>query len=182
MNSPKSTTRWPLTVVPLIAALAAAGCETTLPDADDEAPEIRLVLSGGGIGSQTMSNPPTETWAETDGTQLFNLTSGAHYPFTLTVTDDGGVARVALRMPADISVTNLSPGVRDESGGLTRTLLIEGDRSSPRNALVISGRMTPSATSSTGFVFDVESEDFGSGGGFVNQRFMLVRAAVNPAP
>ena len=182
MNSPKRTTRWPLTAVLLIAALAAAGCETTLPDADDEAPEIRLVISGGGIGSHTMSNPPTETWAETDGTQLFNLTSGAHYPFTLTVTDEGGVARVALRMPADISVSNLSPDVRDESGGLTRTLLIEGDRSAPRTALVISGTMTPSATSTSGFAFDLEAEDFGGGGGFVNQRFMLVRAGVNPAP
>jgi|GEM_PF-2813571 len=179
MNSPQSKTRWPLTAVLLTAALAATGCETTVPDADDEAPEIQLVMNGGGIGSQTMSNPPTETWSAPTGGQLFDMTSDAEYTFTLTVTDDGGVARAALLMPANFEVRNLSPDVRIVPLGLQQSLQITGDRSSPRNALVVSGQFSPPDSDSRNVSFSVEADDFGGSGRSTNQRFMLVEASLN---
>jgi len=168
-----------LSTLVLLTVFATLACETDVPAVDSEPPEIQLVMNGGGIGSQSMSNPPTETWSSPTGGQLFDMTSGAEYTFTLTVTDDGGVARAAILMPADFEVRNLSPDVRVVPLGLQQSLEISGDRSSPRNALVVSGQFSPPDADSRNVEFSVEADDFGGADGGTNQRFMLVRAALN---
>lgn len=174
------THRLILSTLLLLTVFTTLACETDVPAVDNEPPEIQLVMNGGGIGSQSMSNPPTEIWsAPTGGGQLFDMTSGAEYTFTLTVTDDGGVARAAILMPADFEVRNLSPGVRVVPTGIRQSLTITGDRSSPRKALVVSGQFSPPDTDSRNVDFSVEADDFGGSDGRTNQRFMLVRAGLN---
>lgn len=167
----------------LAALLAVPGCATTIPETDTSSPRVELLLSGAGIGSQRMSNPPRELWRSEGGTQYLDLLPDTGYRFTLTVSDDGGVARATLVVPAQMTVTSVSPdGVRTDSGALSHRLTLPGSRDDPRTALVISGRFrTPDLDESEvlSIAFDVESTDFGGRAGTSpNQTFMSVEAAV----
>lgn len=167
----------------LLTVLTISGCETTIPEPDTQLPEIRLTITGPGIGRQEMTNPPRDEWAAPRGTQLFNLEAGRVYQFTLLVSDQGGVARANLRMPDNFSVTDLtSPDITEEIVGISRSLTIRGSRANPLTGLGIGGKFrTPSIPNNfISFTFDVEADDFGGASGRrPNQRFMKVNAAVN---
>lgn len=159
----------------LICTLAA--CATTIPDTDSEAPEVRLTVSGPGIGRQEMSNPPRDHWAGPGGIQLFDLEPGVPYNFILSVSDQGGAARAHLRMPDDVVVTGLSPAeVRETTSGVSRSLTLFGDRANPTTGLVISGTLT--APRNTSFEFQAEGDDFGGSTGRTNQTFLSVNVFV----
>lgn len=158
-------------------ALTLAACATTIPETDTEAPEVRLTVTGPGIGRQEMSNPPRDSWTGPGGIQLFDLQPGVRYNFVLSVSDQGGVARAHLRMPDNFTVSGLAPAEVDEStSGVSRSLTLFGDRSNPTTALVISG--TLQAPPNISFEFQVEGDDFGGAAGRSNQRFMSVNVFV----
>lgn len=159
----------------LVCTLAA--CATTIPDTDLEAPEVRLTISGAGIGRQEMSNPPRAEWTGPGGVQLFDLEPGVRYNFTLSVSDEGGAARAHLRMPDDVIVSGLAPAeVEETTSGVSRSLTLFGDRSSPTTGLVISGTLVPPRN--TSFEFQAEGDDFGGTAGRTNQRFLSVNVFV----
>lgn len=167
----------------VFATLLVAGCATIIPDVDTTPPRVELRISGEGVGAETMSNPPRQSWTAPDGTQLLDLKPGTEYRFTLTVSDSGGVERAMLAFISDIEVVEVEPdGVIVDEGSLTTRLTLRGDRSDPRTALVISGRLqTPrlAPSQATSFTFDVESSDFGGRSGRdPNQTFMNVNALI----
>lgn len=167
------------TLISLLALLLTlGGCATTIPDTDTVAPEISLTISGGGSGSQTMSNPPRDNWTGPGGIQYLDLSPGISYSFILSVSDQGGVARAHLRMPENAVVSDLAPGDATETvSSLTRRLELRGDRSSPTTGLVITGKVTLPADIS--FEFQTEGDDFGGRAGRVNQTFMNVNTFVD---
>lgn len=112
-----------------LAVLAVTGCETSIPATDTQPPDIRLTITGPGIGRQEMTNPPREIWTGPEGVQLFDLAPNTEYQFLLTVTDEGGVARANLRMPESFTVVSLSPGDTIQEVvalGLSRSLTLRG--------------------------------------------------------
>lgn len=173
--------------VGVVASIAIAACSTTIPETDTISPRVELVVAGVGIGSQRMSNPPREVWTGEGGAQLFDLHPDSEYRFTLTVSDDGGVARATLVLPANMSVIETAPAdVETDAGPLVRRLTVRGSRDDPRTALVISGRFrtpdlaTMSPRGSLSFTLSVESSDFGGrDGSSPNQTAMRVEATVN---
>lgn len=166
-----------VSTIPMVLLFSLGGCATTIPETDSASPEIRLTVSGGGIGSQAMSNPPRDDWTAPDGSQYLDLEPGVHYNFILSVSDQGGVARAHLRMPYNATVTDLAPeAVRETVSGITRVLELRGDRSDPKTGLVITGRM--SLPASTSFEFQTEGDDFGGRAGRTNQTFMNVNTFV----
>jgi hypothetical protein len=167
-------------VAALAAALALDGCATTIPDTDTTPPRVELMVSGPGIGSQRMSNPPRETWNRGDGAPYLDLERETEFRFTLTVSDQGGVARATLEMPAFMTVTELNPETtQTETGSTRQRLTLLGSRDDPRTGLIVSGRFrTPNLTVQY-FMFEVESSDFGgSSGTRPNQTFMAIEAVL----
>ncbi|MGK7296100.1 MAG: hypothetical protein ACNS61_09805 [Candidatus Wenzhouxiangella sp. M2_3B_020] len=167
-----------------VLAVIVAGCSTLIPEVDTTPPSIELRISGEGIGSETMTNPPRENWTAPDGTQFLNLLPGTEYRFTLTVSDSGGAARAALSFISDISVVEVEPdAVVVDEGSLVNRLILRGDRDDPKTALVISGRLATqrmAPNEATSFTFDVESSDFGGQSGRdPNQRFMSVNTLIS---
>lgn len=167
----------------LAVLLAVSGCATTIPETDTSSPSVELLLSGRAIGTQRMSNPPRERWRGEEGGQYLDLLPDTSYGFTLTVNDDGGVARATLVVPSQMTVTSLSPDeVRTETDALNHRLTLRGTRDDPRTALIISGRFrTPDLDEATvlSIAFHVESSDFGgSAGTRPNQTFMSVETVV----
>ena len=166
----------------IFLALVIVGCATTIPRTDTELPEIRLEITGPGIGRQVMTKPPRDNWTGPGGVQLFDLVPNTVYRFILTVSDQGGVARANIRMPDNFIVTNLAPSTTEEVVGISRSLTQLGSRANPRTGLIISGRFR---TPNTGigrvisFEFLTEGTDFGGASGPRNQRFMDVNASVN---
>jgi hypothetical protein len=161
----------------LALACTLAACATTIPETDTEAPEVRLTISGPGLGRQEMSNPPRAAWTGPGGVQLFDLQPNVRYNFILSVGDEGGAARAHLRMPDDVVVTDLAPtDVEETTSGVSRSLTLFGDRSSPTTGLVISGTLT--APRNTSFEFQAEGDDFGGVAGRTNQRFLSVNVFV----
>lgn len=153
------------------------GCATTIPAIDNERPRVELIISGRGIGTQNMSNPPREVWTGEGETQLFDLSPDEEYGFTLVVSDEGGVARATLQMPDEFEILELEPDdVIREPHPISHRLTVTGTRADPRRTLIISGRFR--TTGSLGFDFNVEGTDFGGSGGTPNQRFMQVQASV----
>lgn len=167
----------------LAAVFVLVGCATVIPDVDNTPPRVELRISGEGVGNETMTNPPRSSWTAPDGTQYLNLRPDTVYRFTLTVTDQGGVARATLAFFSAIEVLEVEPeSVIEDTGSLVTRLTNRGDRDDPRTALVISGRLrTPAMapTQATSFTFDVESSDFGGRSGRdPNQTFMQVEALI----
>ncbi|HKJ18224.1 MAG TPA: hypothetical protein VJ984_12795 [Xanthomonadales bacterium] len=161
----------------LVSLFTLAGCATTIPETDSVPPEIRLTISGGGIGSQAMSNPPRDNWTAPDGSQYLDLDPGVSYNFVFSVSDQGGVARAHLRMPDWGEVTDLAPDdVRETVSGVSRILELRGDRSNPTTGLVITGKV--SFPGNPSFEFQAEGDDFGGRAGRTNQTFMNVNTAV----
>lgn len=171
----------------LLCSLAAlTACATTIPEVDDTPPRVELRISGPGVGNETMSNPPRSSWTAPSGTQYLDLLPDETYRFTLTVTDQGGVARATLAFFSDLEVIELdSDAVVEDVGPVTTRLTLRGDRSDPRTGLVIGGRLRTPALGpgeGVGFSFDAESSDFGGHSGRdPNQTFMEVTAYI-PAP
>lgn len=168
-----------------LCSLAVAGCATTIPDTDTTPPEIRLEITGPGIGRQVMTNPPRDHWTAPDGTQLFNLLPEATYRVLLTVSDRGGVARVYFRMPSDFVVSNFPSGAVEEVVGLARSVTVFGSRANPRTALVLAGRFITPGTEAwnlIGFDFQAQGDDFGGASGAPNRRFMTIDAAISDLP
>lgn len=169
-----------------LAAICMSGCATTIPSTDTTPPELRLVISGPGIGRHEMTNPPRSSWTGPSGAQLFDLLPNTEYNYVLTVSDRGGAARANLRMPDNFTVVELNPS--DATQGTTTleiTLTLRGSRSDPRTALVIAGKFrTPDLPSGEVLVFDfnVEGDDFGGASGSPNQRFMSVSSSINAFP
>jgi hypothetical protein len=160
-----------------------AACATRIPPIDDSPPEIRLTITGPGVGREEMSNPPRESWAAPDGSQMFELEQNAEYGFVLLVGDQGGVQRAHLRLPAEFTLSDIEPPEVDTSTGpLEHALTVTGSRSDPRTALSIAGRFRTRSTPGTSlsFEFHVEADDFGGSRGRPNQRFMSVHASVAP--
>ncbi len=165
-----------------LLSLAIAGCATTIPRTDTVPPEIRLEITGPGIGRQVMTNPPTENWTAPDGTQLFDLKPDTIYRFLLTVSDRGGVARATIRIPSGFVASNLTGGTIERADDLLRSLTLTGSRADPRTGLILSGRFTTpdtGASNAISFEFLTEGDDFGGASGATNQRFMNVSATVN---
>jgi len=167
----------------IFSTLLAAGCATVIPDVDTTPPRVELRITGEGVGAETMSNPPRQSWTAPDGTQLLDLEPGTQYRFTLTVSDSGGVERATLAFISDIEVEEVEPdAVIVDEGSLTTRLTLRGDRNDPRTALVISGRLkTPrlAPSQATSFNFEVESSDFGGRSGRdPNQTFMNVNTLI----
>lgn len=130
-----------------------------------------------------MTNPPNSNWTGPSGSQLFDLLPATNYSFTLSVSDQGGVAHASLNLPRELSVLEVSPAeVSTSSDALTTTLTLSGDRDDPRTGLVMSGRLrTPDLGSGNGlsFEFKTEGRDFGGrSGASPNDRFMRVNASV----
>lgn len=168
----------------IFATLLVTGCATIIPEVDTTPPRVELRISGEGVGSETMTNPPRETWAAPDGSQYLDLLPGTEYRFTLTVSDSGGVERATLAFISDIEVVEAEPDrVSIDEGSLVTRLTLRGDRDDPRTGLVISGRLrTPrlAPSQATSFTFDVESSDFGGQSGRdPNQTFMTVNTSVS---
>lgn len=154
------------------------GCATTIPATDNEKPRVELIISGPGIGTESMSNPPREVWLGEGGTQLFDLSPDEEYGFTLIVSDEGGVARATLQMPDEFEILELEPDdVIREAHPISHRLTVTGTREDPRTTLVISGRFR--TTGALGFDFNVEGTDFGGSAGTPNQRFLQVQASVD---
>lgn len=168
-----------LIVAAAAAPLVLTACRTTIPETDSEPPEVRLTITGPGIGRQEMSNPPRESWTGPGGVQLFNLLENAEYNFTLSVSDEGGVQRAHLRMSENVVVSDVAPAeVSEGTSGVTRSLTLLGDRGDPRTGLVISGTLEPTWLNES-FEFHVEGDDFGGRTGPPNQRFMSVSVFVD---
>jgi hypothetical protein len=166
-----------------LSALAmAAGCTTTIPETDTTPPRVELQISGPGVGSESMSNPPRDLWQGPGGVQYFDLVPGAEYGFTLIVSDDGGVSRATLALPDNLAVSNVEPaGVVTTMTGGSRRLTIEGNRADPRTALTITGRMGTGGGSGLLFAYNAEGNDFGGRSGPPNQTFLSVEVFIPPA-
>ncbi|MEM7310221.1 MAG: hypothetical protein AAF682_26335 [Planctomycetota bacterium] len=161
----------------LLSALAAS-C-ATIPAVDSVAPRIELRISGPGVGSKLMSNPPRETWEGEGGSQYLNLRPNTEYNFTVIVTDQGGVERAHLALPDTLALSNLSgEGLEVVDDGIVTRLTVRGDRSDPSRILAFSGRFDTSGNSGVGFTFAGESDDFGGTSGTSNQTFLVVNAFV----
>lgn len=168
-----------LIVAAIVASFVLAACTTTIPETDSEPPEVRLTITGPGIGRQEMSNPPRESWTGPGGIQLFNLLENESYNFILSVSDEGGVARAHLRMSDNVAVSDVAPAeVSESTSGVSRSLTLLGSRSDPRTGLVISGTLEPTWLNES-FEFHVEGDDFGGRSGPPNQRFMSVNVFVD---
>lgn len=179
MQHPKTFCPLGMVLTSILAMLLVAGCATVIPEVDNTPPRVELRISGEGLGSETMTNPPRESWTAPDETQYLDLLPGAEYRFTLTVSDSGGVERATLAFISDIELVEAEPdGVVVDEGSLVTRLNLHGDRDDPRTALVISGRLlTPRLApgQATSFTFDVESSDYGGQSGVdPNQTFMNV--------
>ncbi len=160
-----------------------AGCSTMIPESDTSQPEITLTITGPGIGTKRMTNPPNGLWAGPGGSQLFDMFRGTTYNFTLSVSDQGGAAYASFDFPREFTVIEISPAdVRTSTDALFTTLSLLGDRDDPRTGLVISGRFrTPDLDPSSGTLVDFRTEgrDFGGRSGTSpNVRFMQVNASV----
>ncbi len=165
-------------ITAVIMALTLAACATTIPETDSEPPEVRLTVTGPGLGRKEMSNPPQASWTAPDGSQYFNLQPGVRYNFILSVSDDGGVERAHLRFPANFTVSDVTPaGVVESNSAILKNLTLTGNRSDPRTGLVISG--TVEGVAGTSFEFQAEGDDFGGASGRSNQRFMSVDVFVD---
>lgn len=176
--------RWICTISTATLAILIAGCATVIPEVDTTPPRVELRMNGEGLGSETMSNPPRETWTAPGGTQYLELLPGTEYRFTLTVSDSGGVERAALAFISDIELLEVEPDrVIVDNGSLVTRLIVRGDRADPRTAVSISGRLlTPrqAPTEATSFTFEVESSDFGGQAAVdPNQTFMNVNAVIS---
>ena len=57
-------------LVMLLAVFAISGCETTIPEPDTQLPEIRLTITGPGIGRQEFTNPPQDNWSGPGGVSM----------------------------------------------------------------------------------------------------------------
>ncbi len=160
-----------------------AGCSTMIPESDTTQPEITLTITGPGIGTKRMTNPPNDVWAGPGGSQLFDLLRGTTYNFTLSVSDQGGTAYASFNFPREFTLIEISPAeVRIGTDALTTTLRLLGDRDDPRTGLVMSGRFrTPDLDPHSGIALDFRTEgrDFGGRSGTSpNVRFMRVNASV----
>ena len=174
------TLRW---IAPA-AILVSAGCATVIPETDETPPAVELRISGEGVGSETMANPPRERWTGRGGTQYLDLLPDTEYAFSLTVADQGGAARATLAFPGDVAVLETEPAETAENvGPLVTRLTLLGSRDDPRTALVVSGRLkTPRLAPGQGisFTFDVEATDFGGRRGRdPNQTSMTVEAFIS---
>src|SRR5262245_31845872 len=89
-----------------LAVACLPGCATTIPATDDSPPRLELTVTGPGIGTRTMTNPPRARWTGDGGAQLFDLSPGGLYTFRLVTSDSGGAARAHLRMPIAFTVSN----------------------------------------------------------------------------
>ena len=173
------TSRSAPALLAMVAVLCSSGC-AIIPEVDDTPPLIELRISGPGVGSERMANPPMAMWTAEDGTQYLDLSSGSTYRFTLIVTDQGGVARASLAFPDSIVVSDLTgEGVVEEVSGINRRLTVRGDRSDPRRLLAFSGRLSLAGNSGLSFQFDGESTDFGGRSGTPNQSFLSVLSGVD---
>lgn len=175
--------RWTRATLATVLATMIVGCATVIPDVDTTPPRVELRISGEGVGSETMSNPPRESWTAPGGTQYLDLLPGTEYRFTLTVSDSGGVERATLAFISAIELLEVEPDqVIVDEGSLVTRLTVRGDRSDPRTAAVISGRLlTPrqAPSQATSFTFEVESSDFGGRSGRdPNQTFMNVNTLI----
>jgi len=160
----------------VLASAASAGCAITIPASDATPPRVELTISGPGIGTRTMTNPPRARWVGDDGAQLFTLLPDARYTFRVVVSDPGGVGRAHLRVPLEFTVIDLSPAaVRNEPGPLQRSLTLIGSRGDPRNGLVITGSFRTHASGILAFDFNVEGDDFGGASGAPNRTAMSVQ-------
>lgn len=156
------------------SVLTLAGCRTMIPPSDTEPPEVRLTITGPGLGSREMSNPPRDNWTAPDGSQLFELEPDVRYNFIVSVSDSGGVQRAHFRMPDTIEVFDVAPAeVVEATGEITRSLTLTGNRSDPRTGLVISGSLEATRLHES-FAFHLEGDDFGGASGSPNQTFMSV--------
>lgn len=161
-----------------VILLALASCTTTIPTTDTTQPEVQLIITGPGIGSIQLSNPPRDLWAAPSGAQYFELQAGARYSFVLTVSDQGGVKLAYLRLDSHFELTDIVPAdVVVSTSGLNQTLRLTGSRSDPRTGLIITGSFTSSAVL-TSVQFRVLGEDFGGSSGVSNRRLMTVRSFV----
>ena len=160
--------------------LGLAGC-ASIPEVDTEPPVIELRISGPGVGSKRMANPPMARWSGEGGSQFLTLREDATYRFSLTVTDQGGVARATLALPASLEVFALSgDGLVNEVSGITRRLTLTGDRSDPVRILALSGQFRTRGNAGLAPSFDGESSDFGGRSGTEpNQRFLSVSAFID---
>jgi hypothetical protein len=163
-------------VIPLAFLIALAACATTIPAADATPPSVELTITGPGIGSRTMTNPPREVWTATNGAQYFDLPANSRYNFRLVVSDAGGVARAVVMMPREFVVSNLNAGVTQTAEPLMWTLTAVGTRADPRNGLVITGSFQTAGNLS--FEFLAEGADFGGTAGTPNRRGLRVNVAV----
>ncbi len=162
------------------AMLLLTACATTIPETDAVAPEIRLTITGSGVGRQEMSNPPRAAWTGPGGAQLFDLQPGTEYSFVLLVSDQGGVERANLRMPREFALSEVAPAaVEQTTTALEKSLTLRGSRSAPVTGLTISGKFqTPELSTILAMQFFCEADDFGGASGRSNQRFLSVDAVV----
>ena len=165
-----------LLVIAAISSLAA--CETAVPDADTEAPEVRLSISGPLIGREEMTNPPREEWLGEIGDQYLDLAADADYRFALTVSDQGGVSEAWLTLSNRLTVRELtSPDIVNEAAGVNQLLTLRGSRSEARTGLSIGGVFRTPPGESILFRMEGSGSDFGGPSGSPNTRLVSVSVA-----
>lgn len=159
-----------------------AGCTTTIPDIDEEPPRVELRLTGPGIGTQVMSNPPLDNWTADHGAPYLNLQPGRTYRFTASASDSGGVETLFFAYPAAFEITDIAPAeaVSDTLDHTTQITLF-GDRGDPRTGLIVTGALhIPDTFEPHGpqrpeeFFITVFGRDFGGAAGDRNSTTMIV--------
>ncbi len=176
----------PIRLLCAATLLILYGC-ATIPENDRTAPEVQLLVTGPGIGTRTLSNPPRQTWTGPSGGQYLDLQPDTVYQFTLRVSDEGGVSGMTLTMPLQLTPIGITPGAATvEAAGVSYRIGLRGNRDEPRTTLVLSGRVrTPALAARTrqeslSFSFRVEARDFGGrSGSRENRRQLSVAASVN---
>jgi len=147
-------------------------CETDIPTVDNEAPMLRLTISGNGI-NEVMENPPQELWQGPGGTQYLNLEGGVEYDFSLLVVDSGGVSRATLGIPTG-AIIDLDSEGSISTVGVQQIMTVNGDSSDPVTGLSIIGTFT--IPEGYAFDFNASGRDYGGQSGSPNSSYLQVSA------
>ncbi len=190
MRTPIALYRRLAGAVPLLSSLLLwVGCSTTIPDVDRDPPRVELRLTGPGIGTEVMSNPPLDNWVgEELGSPYLHLIPGRDYRFTASMSDAGGAETFFFAFPAAFQVSNVVPAdaVVDTVEHTTQ-IYLEGNRADPRTGLIATGTLhIPETFDSHGpqspddFYFTVFGRDYGGRSGERNSTTMIIRLALEP--
>jgi hypothetical protein len=172
-----------------IAVLLPLGCATTIPATDTTPPRVELRLSGPGIGTQTMSNPPLDNWeaATTPSGPYLRFLPGASYRFTVIVQDQGGVEQVRIALPEVLELESHEPPLAEVgTAGRHTEVVLFGNRAAPVNSLVLTGSFRAPESivapdeliSPDGIYISAIGYDFGGRTGDRNRTTLILRAGL----